>query len=136
MVQPRVLRPVPDPLGGYLRPGSHGHKVLLQMLVEGHPIGTGLVADPCHVDRQHDLMEEARRCGVETVLDPRTGHYLENLLRPASDRALRAAAADITLTTARLRLDSWRGTLGADLETHSNFTISPPAAGKRLPRAA
>lgn len=72
MVQPRVLRPVPDPLGGYLRPSFRDHKFLMQMLVEGQPIGTGVVADPCHADRQRDLLEVAQNQGVETVLDPRT----------------------------------------------------------------
>lgn len=68
----RNLRPVPDPLGSYLRPSSRDHKVLLQMLVEGKRIGTGLVADPCLTDRQRDMLSEARHRGVETVLDPRT----------------------------------------------------------------
>jgi len=72
MTQPRALRPVPDPLGCYLRPGRNDHKVLLQMLVDGLNVGTGLVADPVLQARQGDLMSEARRLGVETVLDPRT----------------------------------------------------------------
>lgn len=72
MTHPRVLRPVPDPLGCYLRPGRNDHKVLLQMLVDGANVGTGLVADPVLRARQADLMSEARRLGVETVLDPRT----------------------------------------------------------------
>ncbi len=72
MVALRTLRPVPDPLGSYLRPSSRDHKVLLQMLVEGKPVGTGLVADPCLAERQRDLLGEAHRQGVETVLDPRT----------------------------------------------------------------
>jgi hypothetical protein len=72
MTQPRTLRPVPDPLGCYLRPGRNDHKVLLQMLVDGLSVGTGLVADPALQARQSDLMSEARRLGVETVLDPRT----------------------------------------------------------------
>lgn len=72
MTQPRVLRPVPDPLGCYLRPGRNDHKVLLQMLVDGISVGTGLVADPVLRPRHADLMSEARRVGVETVLDPRT----------------------------------------------------------------
>jgi len=72
MFAPRALRPVPDALGSYLRPGGRDHKVLLQMLVEGKAVGTGLVADPCLADRQRDLIEEARRRGVETVLDSRS----------------------------------------------------------------
>lgn len=71
MVELRALRPVPDQLGSYLRPSRRDHKVLLQMLVEGKRIGTGLIADPCLADRQGDLLDEARRQGVETVLDSR-----------------------------------------------------------------
>lgn len=71
MTQPRTLRPVPDPLGSYLRIGRD-HKVLLQMLVDGRPVGTGLVADPCLDARQADVRNEARRRGVEVVFDPRT----------------------------------------------------------------
>lgn len=70
-MEPRALRPVPDPLGSYVRPGRDV-KALTQLLAEGQPIGTGLVADPCLKDRQQDLLEEAGRRGVETVLDPRT----------------------------------------------------------------
>jgi len=72
MVELRALRPVRDPLGSYLSPSSRDHKVLLQMLVEGKPVGSGVVADPCLAERQRDLLGEARRQGVETVLDPRT----------------------------------------------------------------
>lgn len=71
MVELRTLRPVPDSLGSYLRPSARDHKVLLQILVEGKSIGTGLVADPCLADRQRDLLGEARQRGVETVLDSR-----------------------------------------------------------------
>lgn len=95
---------------------------------------TDMQLDP----RRHFIAHRAREVtAISAVPDSlRAGHYMENFLRPASDRAVRAAAADPTLTTPRLRLDSWRGTLGADLETHSSFTISPPAAGKRLRRTA
>ncbi len=72
MAELRTLRPVPDPLGSFLRPSSRDHKVLLQMLVEGKCVGTGLIADPCLGERQRDLLGEARRQGLETVLDPRT----------------------------------------------------------------
>lgn len=72
MVDMRSLRPVPDPLGSFLRPSSRDHKVLLQMLVEGKRVGTGLIADPCLGERQRDLLGEARRQGLETVLDPRS----------------------------------------------------------------
>lgn len=62
----------------------------------------------------------------------RSGHYMENFLRPASDRAVRAARLDDSLKTTRDRLESWRGTLSGELEHRSEFSTSPPAAGKRL----
>ncbi len=71
-MQPRVLRPAPDPLGTYLRPGRRDHKALTQLLVEGMSVGTGLIADPVLVDLHGDLLGEAARQGVETVLDPRS----------------------------------------------------------------
>jgi hypothetical protein len=71
-MKPRQLRTVPDSLGGYLRPGGRDHKFLLQTLVHGRPIGTGLVADACLATVQAELMSEAQRQGVETVLDPRS----------------------------------------------------------------
>lgn len=72
MTTPRVLRPVPDPLGSYIRPGRNDHKFLLQMLVEDKNIGTGLIADPTLISRQRELVDEACRKGVEAVFDPRT----------------------------------------------------------------
>jgi hypothetical protein len=66
----------------------------------------------------------------------RAGQYLENFLRPASDRAVRTAEVAPSLAPVRRRLDSWRGTLGAELARHSSFTISAPAAGKPQQRSA
>lgn len=332
MTEPRTLRPVPDPLGSYIRPGYHDHGAVLQSLVEGKSIGTGLIAEPCWTSRRTDMLAEARRRGVQTVSDThsvdlstdggfarghahelpwaaaqphtaddlraagaafirlivdaveagqfsavlapthhlaqvrdpwlavdaqltrtlrnrrggvtrlrrgrrrrirdhilrrrepgkhvhpsqtrrevvltpatslpsrnwgvscagsgqgvfsrrgmraahgcqngnccprgwqdmqleprrhflirraaeiaaisaapeslRSGYYMENFLRPASDRAVRAAEVEPSLVSGRKRLDSWRGTLGAELDKRSPFTVSPPAAGKRLRRSA
>lgn len=66
----------------------------------------------------------------------RPGQYLENFLRPASDAAARAAAIEPSLERIRKQLDSWRGTLGADLTSHTGFSFSPPAAGKLLKKTA
>lgn len=68
----RQLRPVSDPLGSYLRVGAKDHTFLAQMLVEGRPVGGGLIADPARLEEQKDLWGEAGQSGVETVLDPRT----------------------------------------------------------------
>lgn len=66
----------------------------------------------------------------------RAGQYLENFLRPASDKAVRAAEAEPALLPTRTRLDSWRGTLGSDLTTSPVHSFSLPAAGKRLRKTA
>ena len=88
--------------------------------------------------RRHFLLQRAHEVGTLTAAPPtlRPGFYMENFLRPASDRAVRAAEIEPSLDLARKRLDSWRGTLGAELEKHSVFTVSEPAAGKRLRRPA
>jgi hypothetical protein len=91
----RLLRPVSDPLGSYLRVGRLEHTLLAQLLVEGRPVGGGLVADPAYVANHKDLWREAVERGVETVLDPRTlelstpGGFLRGGVRDlpwASDR--------------------------------------------------
>ena len=89
-----------------------------------------MVANP----RQHFLRQRAREVAQLSAMpfSLRPGYYMENFLRPASDRAMRAAEFEPSLAAVRKRLDSWRGTLGADLEQHSEFTISEPAAGRRL----
>ena len=68
----RLLRPVRDPLGTYLRVGSRDHTLLVQMLVDGRSVGSGLIADPAQLKQHKDLWSEARQQGVETVLDPRS----------------------------------------------------------------
>jgi hypothetical protein len=89
-----------------------------------------MVGDP----RGHFLRQRAREVTQLSAMPAslRPGYYMENFLRPASDRAIRAAELEPSLTAVRKRLDSWRRTLGADLEQHSEFTISEPAAGRRL----
>ena len=88
--------------------------------------------------RRDFLVQRAHEDPTLTVAPPtlRPGWYMENFLRPASDRAVRAAEIEPSLEKARRRLDSWRGTLGAQLEKHSVFTVSEPAAGKRVRRSA
>ncbi|WP_146221040.1 hypothetical protein [Mycolicibacterium moriokaense] len=83
--------------------------------------------------RQHFVAQRAREVsGLSRVPSSlRPGHYMESFLRPASDAAERAATAEPTLERVRHQLNSWRGTLGADLRSHSDFTFSPPAAGRR-----
>lgn len=72
MTRPRSLRPANEPLGSYLRVGRLDHKFLVQMLVEGRSVGTGLVADACLAGRQGDVCQQALDAGLEVVFDPRS----------------------------------------------------------------
>ncbi len=88
--------------------------------------------------REHFVTQRAREVSAlsrvpETL---RAGHYLENFLRPASDRAVRAADVEPGLLSTRKRLDSWRGTCGNDLTTNPVHSFGPPAAGKRRRKSA
>lgn len=106
----RLLRPVSDPLGSYLRVGRREHTFLAQMLVDGKSVGGGLIADPAQLTEHKDLWAEARQQGVETVLDPRS---LE-LSTPGG--ILRGGARDLPWAPQGLHTpDSLYGRAGEDL---------------------
>jgi hypothetical protein len=88
--------------------------------------------------REHFVTQRAREVSaLSRVPDAlRAGHYLENFVRPASDRAVRASEVEPRLLSTRKRLDSWRGTFGYDLTTNPVHSFSPPAAGKRHRKSA
>lgn len=69
-MQPRAIRPAPEPLAGYLRPGRNDHKVLRQVLSEHSPACfKGIVCEATHTDRHLELWEDCHRKGMEAVLD-------------------------------------------------------------------
>jgi hypothetical protein len=68
----RLLRPVGEPLGLYLRPGRNDHVVLGQALVAGHGDFSGFVFDPCLESRHSELRAAAIDRKLEAVLDPRS----------------------------------------------------------------
>lgn len=68
---PRLIRPLPDPLGLYFRPGYNDHRVILALLAEGQTGLTGIVFDPAWENRQEELRAEIERRALETVLDTR-----------------------------------------------------------------
>lgn len=88
--------------------------------------------------RRHFITQRAHEvAGLSRVPETlRPGRYMESFLRPASDRAIRAAEVEPKLEPTRKRLESWRGTLGRDLAEHPVFSMGLPAAGKRLRRSA
>lgn len=93
-----------------------------------------MIADP----RRHFLRQREREvAGLSATPETlRAGQYMEGFLRPATDRAIRAAELEPTLASVRKRLESWRGALSADLRERSTFTVSQPAAGHRLRHTA
>jgi hypothetical protein len=68
----RALRPVPDPLGLYVRAGRNDHKELLSILTAGKPIGLGIVFDPTHLNYQRELLRQVLDRRLDAILDPRT----------------------------------------------------------------
>jgi hypothetical protein len=88
--------------------------------------------------RPHFVLQRAREvAGLSNMpWTLRAGRYMETFLRPATDRAVKAAELEPKLATARKRLEQWRGTLGVDLTSRSTFSTSLPASGKRLRRSA
>lgn len=70
ILRPRQIRPVPAPLGLYLRPGYTDHTVLQQLLSEDYSGISGVVFDASYVKRQETLRGEVVLRGLEAVLDP------------------------------------------------------------------
>src|SRR5437762_2014850 len=67
----RVLHPVREPLGLFLRPGRNDHRVLCQLLSEDRTGMSGVVFDAEFTDRQEELRGEVSRRNLEALLDPR-----------------------------------------------------------------
>lgn len=68
----RLLRPVGQPLGSYLRPGRNDHLVLIQMLESSFGSYSGFVFDPCLEKRHRALREATTKHKLEAILDPRS----------------------------------------------------------------
>lgn len=91
---------------------------------------TDTIADP----RRHFLIcrlrEVARLGNLPEVLRP--SRYLEEVLRPATDKVIRAAKVAPSLEASRRRLEAWRYTLGSLAETSAQRTFSAVPEGRRL----
>lgn len=68
---PRLVRPVNEPLGLFLKASRSDHRILCQLLSEERAAMSGVVFDPEYVDFQEELRSEARQRNLEVVLDPR-----------------------------------------------------------------
>jgi hypothetical protein len=84
--------------------------------------------------RRHFVLQRQREINdISQRPEPvRPGRYLDEFLRPATDRALRAAKVDPRLRNAQQRLEGWRLTLGALNEAGPPATIALAPEGKRM----
>jgi hypothetical protein len=69
---PRSIRPVPDPLGLYLRVGRNDHREMLDLVPEGKLGCFGLVFEATALKRHRELRERALSTRLDAILDPRT----------------------------------------------------------------
>ena len=98
-----------------------------------------------------DMIADPRRHFVITRMDEvsllsqppepmRAGQYLENILRPATDRIIRALRVQLTAETRkklqneRRKLESWRYTLGEMAHSHPARTYSVSPARRAVRR--
>ncbi len=86
--------------------------------------------------RRHFLAQrtkETRRLGNGPA-EKRLDLYMDDFLRPASDRAVMAARIAPSLSSVRRRLDSLRVSLAALRESHAGHSYSRAAVGRRVSR--
>lgn len=69
---PRAVRPAPDPLGLYLRPGRNDHRDRSNLIAAGDASCFGLVLDPCLMKRHGEVYEQALKHRLDAILDPKT----------------------------------------------------------------
>ncbi len=90
--------------------------------------------DMIHNPRRHYLISrvnEVRR--MSAVAEPlRSRHYMEEILRPATDKIIRAEKVAPSLSTTRSRLEKWRYNLGALESERSSHSFSAVPQGRRL----
>lgn len=69
---PRPLRPAPEPLGLYLRPGRSDHRELSTVLLSGSQKCFGAVIDATLNERHKDLRSQLLASRLDVILDPKT----------------------------------------------------------------
>lgn len=70
--RPPAQRPLLEGLGFYVRVGRNDHVALLHLLATGEQGIFGFVIDGQNVERHKELITEARRRGLDVILDPKT----------------------------------------------------------------
>jgi hypothetical protein len=71
-LEPRLIRPVADPLGLYIRVGRNDHVELLSLIAQGHPQCFGFVFEATLLTRHRELRELVLKNRFDAILDPRT----------------------------------------------------------------
>lgn len=69
---PRAIRPVPDPLGLYIRVGRSHHKNLSDLIAAGDATCFGAVLDPTALKAQQELRDQVLSRRLDVILDPKT----------------------------------------------------------------
>jgi len=70
--RPVSLRPEPHSLGFYVRVGHNDHREVLDLIATGERGIFGFVIDARNVERQAELLHEAKRHNFDLILDPKT----------------------------------------------------------------
>jgi len=69
---PRTVRPAPEPLALYLRPGRNDHREILNLIAAGDAACFGAVFDPCQLARHVELRDQVLFHRLDAILDPKT----------------------------------------------------------------
>lgn len=69
---PRAVKPVPQPLGLFVRTGRNDHSLLLNMLASGDAAYFGAVLDPTRIERHGELRDVLIEKRLDAILDPMT----------------------------------------------------------------
>jgi len=70
--RPKSVRPAVPEMGLFFRIGRNDHRTMLDLISEGEKRFFGLVFEAQHTHRHRELRSEARKRGIDTILDPKT----------------------------------------------------------------
>lgn len=68
-MQPRAVRPAPEPLALYLRASRNDHRALMNLLAAGDTSCFGVVFDAAQEDRHKELKEQVLAARLDAILD-------------------------------------------------------------------
>lgn len=100
-LQPRAVRPAPEPLALYLRAGRNDHVVLMNLIAAGDTGCFGVVFDAAQEDRHKELKEQVLSNRLDAILDTKAmqlalpGGYTKTLAKlPWADKERMHLPAD------------------------------------------